>query len=310
MGDLGDPRGVMDVESVESFMCDFFTRQEVYRIFFKESLVGAVFCSPRGLILDANTSMCGMLGQFRHTVVGRPIGDFLRKGSRNRIVGPLKRLMSGRSRNERVDCQLVKACGSLLEARVFISKVEDRDGMIRGYLLQVIDITDSKERERAIKAMAMKDPLTELPNRAACFEEIELAIMESSGGEDRFFALIFIDLDGFKEINDTLGHLMGDEALKEVARRLKSCVRASDTVSRIGGDEFVMIIKGLPCEEAAFSVVAKVASQFDSPVVLSGVNVRLGASLGVAIYPRDGRDSLSLMQRADEAMYLHKASKD
>ncbi|MCX7828957.1 MAG: sensor domain-containing diguanylate cyclase [Thermanaerothrix sp.] len=296
------------MESVENFMCDFFTRQEVYRIFFKESLVGAVFCSPRGLVLDANTSICGMLGHFRHSVVGRPIGDFLQRGSKRHVIGPLRRLMAGKSRNERVDCRLVKACGSPMEARVFVSKVEDRDGMIRGYLLQVIDITDSKERERAIKAMALKDPLTDLPNRAACFEEIELAIMESSA-DDSNFALIFIDLDGFKEINDGLGHLMGDETLKEVAKRLKRCVRSSDLVSRIGGDEFVMIIKGLACEESAFSVVAKVASQFDRPVEVKGMSIPIGASLGIAIFPRDGRDSITLMQRADEAMYLHKASK-
>lgn len=153
-----------------------------------------------------------------------------------------------------------------------------------------------------LRQMAQHDPLTGLPNRALFSDRVhhELAYAKRHEGH---FAMIFLDLDNFKPVNDNYGHAVGDRVLQEVARRLQDSVRASDTVGRIGGDEFVVLMAELPKEEAALGLAEKIRQTVRQPYRVDGLELSLSCSLGVAVYPQDGKDEIALTKSADEAMY-------
>jgi diguanylate cyclase (GGDEF)-like protein len=154
---------------------------------------------------------------------------------------------------------------------------------------------------------ARHDVLTGLPNRVLARERLSRAIGRASG-EDVITALLFVDLDHFKEINDTLGHAAGDAVLREVARRLLECVRKGDTVSRQGGDEFLLIVSGISDADAAGAVAKKIIATLDLPFVLGETQRQIAASIGIALIPAHGRDFETLLGRADKAMYRAKAA--
>jgi diguanylate cyclase (GGDEF)-like protein len=150
--------------------------------------------------------------------------------------------------------------------------------------------------------LAYHDSLTALPNRSLFHRVLSQSIREAQG-HTRQIAVVFVDLDQFKQINDTLGHEAGDQLLREVASRLTACVRASDTVARLGGDEFVLLLTELTQEKYAASVAQKILSALDKPFVVLGQEFRITASIGISTYPLDGRDERTLMKNADIAMY-------
>lgn len=156
-----------------------------------------------------------------------------------------------------------------------------------------------------LRQMAQHDPLTGLPNRALFSDRVQyqLAYAKRHGGH---FAMIFLDLDNFKPINDNHGHAMGDQVLQEVARRLREAIRATDTVGRIGGDEFVVLLPGLPSPQASIRLAEKIRQAVRAPYYIDGIQLGLSCSIGVAVYPEDGTDEISLTKAADEAMYRAK----
>lgn len=152
---------------------------------------------------------------------------------------------------------------------------------------------------------ALRDPLTHLHNRAAFIERLEQAIAEARR-QQRSLALLFLDLDRFKQVNDTHGHAVGDAALVHAARLLRSAVRDTDTVGRLGGDEFVILLEAAGDERDAGRVAELLLTRFAQPLRVGALQIELGLSIGISLYPRDGLDVSSLMQRADEAMYRSK----
>ncbi len=169
------------------------------------------------------------------------------------------------------------------------------------------DITERKQSEERIRHMAHHDTLTGLPNRLLFTDRLAHAL-KISERYDKVLILMFIDLDKFKPINDTLGHEAGDVVLIEVAKRFKTLVRESDTVARIGGDEFVILLEELDTIEAGVKVAQKVVSCLEEPIIAGGRKCRLGASIGVAYFPENSTDADELMRMADEAMYAVKTS--
>ena len=183
----------------------------------------------------------------------------------------------------------------------------------RLYVAIVADITERRRREERIRQLAFQDPLTGLPNRSLLHDHLELALAQARRNGDHVVA-IFIDLDGFKDINDSYGHSQGDAVLAEVARRLPPLMRVSDTVARVGGDEFVVILPDASPdrEEAvheAVEVVEKVAEAIGRPIELARRTVRLGASFGISLYPVDAGDAEVILKHADTAMYQAKSQK-
>jgi diguanylate cyclase (GGDEF)-like protein len=175
-----------------------------------------------------------------------------------------------------------------------------------GFVSIYTDVTQRKRAEDHIRHMAHHDPLTALPNRLALEARLEQSIAEAARN-GRSVAVLFIDLDRFKTINDTLGHHVGDRLLIEVARRLRQTVRSSDTVARIGGDEFVVVLPALEAPGVAAMVAGSILEALAPPYQLEGRVLRSTPSIGVSIYPQDSGDVGTLMKYADTAMYHAKA---
>lgn len=168
-----------------------------------------------------------------------------------------------------------------------------------------LDITARSKAEEAIQQLANYDILTGLPNRNLLFDRLQQAIIQAVRNHQRV-GVLFVDLDRFKGVNDSLGHRVGDKLLRAVAARLRACVRESDTLARQGGDEFIVVLSGVDHEEGISAASNKILTLVAEPFVIEGHELYLTASVGVAVYPEDGEDAASLLKHADLAMYQAK----
>lgn len=197
--------------------------------------------------------------------------------------------------------------GSLYAQRLSIARIVDGAGRTLNYIGVFSDVTEQRRQTDAIRHFANHDPLTGLPNRVLLEDRVIQALMRGQR-EGLGLALLFIDLDGFKPVNDRFGHALGDVVLKEVAVRIAEAVRESDTVARLGGDEFVVLLLGVQGGPAAETIARKILARIVPPIDLGeNRSARVGASIGVALYPTDGTDGKALMDAADAAMYRAKA---
>lgn len=188
----------------------------------------------------------------------------------------------------------------------------DSEGRFLGYVGHCMDITEGKRAEAEIQHLAYHDPLTELPNRALFLDRLSQALAAARRAK-RYGAMLFVDLDQFKRINDVYGHALGDAVLKEVATRLRFYLRQGDTVARLGGDEFVILVPELSAEaEAAatlaLSVAEKIRTALENPIHIDGQDYRATASVGITLFPKDTESVDDLMREADIAMYRAKES--
>jgi len=195
--------------------------------------------------------------------------------------------------------------GRTIHCEWYNTPLVDESGQVTGFASLVQDITERLNTERTIHYMAHHDALTGLPNRRLMQDRLNQAIM-AARRKQRHVAVLFLDLDRFKVVNDTLGHDTGDFILKDVARRLLSCVREVDTVSREGGDEFVVILPDLERPENARVVADKIMEELSRPVEISGQDIHVTPSIGISHYPNDATDVHQLLKHADNAMYQAK----
>jgi diguanylate cyclase (GGDEF)-like protein/PAS domain S-box-containing protein len=184
--------------------------------------------------------------------------------------------------------------------------IKDCDGITHGAVAVFSDITQRKWTEQHLQALAQYDLLTGLPNRNLFRDRLRQAMTHATRAR-KMVALMFLDLDHFKDINDTLGHDAGDMVLKAMAERLKDCLREGDTVARLGGDEFTMILEGIENSEDVAEVAEKILSSLARPFVLEGRQILLTTSIGITLYPADVDDSETMLKKADIAMYQAKA---
>lgn len=254
------------------------------------------------------------LNRAQELALGRPAGDLLGKtlpeldGDRGQAdLAQAIRQVAATGRDAEIESAIANKNGSLSYRKIRIVAEREPDGRLAGILAVGHDITEMRRKDERIHHMAFHDSLTGLANRALMHDRLQHALdrVRREGGR---LAVIFIDLDRFKSVNDALGHEIGDLLLQEVARRIERRLRAVDTVARLGGDEFVVIMENLldagHCAGLARDLIAQVAQ----PMELRGHGVEIGASLGIAFHPEDGDDPLELMKRADTAMYAAKAA--
>ena len=186
-----------------------------------------------------------------------------------------------------------------------ISTVRDQRGKPSHYVAVFTDISQRKESEQRLDFLAHHDALTQLANRTLFHDWLHETLLRARRHESSV-GLLFIDLDHFKPINDTLGHLVGDHLLQEVAKRISACVRESDMIARLGGDEFTVLLDDLADREDAAVTARKILATLAEPFHISGHELRISASIGIACYPSDGQDAETLLRNADTAMYRAK----
>ncbi|PKN11849.1 MAG: hypothetical protein CVU69_10245 [Deltaproteobacteria bacterium HGW-Deltaproteobacteria-4] len=176
------------------------------------------------------------------------------------------------------------------------------EGVTIGAVAAFRDISERKANDERIRYLAQYDTLTNLPNRTLLLDRLQQAIAVAQR-EEEYFAILFLDVDNFKNINDSLGHLVGDQLLQQMAARLIDCVRGSDTVSRQGGDEFIIIVRQIRESADPVQISRKIFAAMALPFSIEGQELRVTASIGIALYPEDGLDSATLIKNADAAMY-------
>lgn len=254
-------------------------------------------------------------------VMNQALADSFAPSSLDRAMKTLSEIMEleKSGTNEALDrtlqLEIRRKDGNTVWTETNFSVVRDKKKQIVGILGVCRDITERKQAEERIQYLATHDNLTQLPNRMMFSQMLNQAI-KSARRNNRHFALLFIDLDRFKIINDTMGHDAGDELLKEMAKRFRQTLRAvdvigrpkekEDVVGRLGGDEFIILVEEVTDLANVVTVVQKVLNTVMKPMVLLGEECRVTASIGISVYPRDGEDEKTLMKKADMAMYFAK----
>jgi len=282
------------------------TQQELRLIaeVFKNTSEGIVITDPTGIIVDVNPAYCEITGYRREEMIGARPNKI--KSDRHdaefykRMWASL--LEEGRWVGEIWDR---RKNGEVFPKWLSINAVKDEEGTLTHYVGTFSDISVLKGIEKELEYMAYYDPLTGLPNRILFKDRLENEIHTSHRQGERF-ATLFLDLDRFKIINDSLGHTAGDELLVEVSHRIQGAVRETDTIARLGGDEFTLIIPQLRNTDAAAIVANNLIDRLSQPIKLRGDELRIGASIGIAIYPDDGENFTTLTRHADAAMYAAK----
>jgi diguanylate cyclase (GGDEF)-like protein/PAS domain S-box-containing protein len=186
-----------------------------------------------------------------------------------------------------------------------IFALRDNQGSVVRYAAMLSDISARKYAEAQLRRLATHDGLTGLPNRALALDRLAQALARARRSQTGV-AVLYLDLDLFKQINDAWGHEAGDTVLREVARRLKDCVRRSDTVARMGGDEFLLVLSEAAERRVADAVSAKVVRSLSRPIAVGECCCHVGVSIGISLYPQDGRGARELIRAADAAMYTDK----
>jgi len=251
-----------------------------------------------------NPHMAQMLGVSPERLAGCPLDTFWAAPGRESREQILARLRAGRG--SRYEVELIRSNGYRFAALVSDAPLADEAGRFKGAILMITDISERKLAERRIAHLAGHDPLTGIANRLR-FGELFGETLARARRYGHRFALLFVDLDRFKAVNDGYGHLVGDRLLVEATGRMHACLRASDTLGRRGGDEFVVLLPEIDVARDAEAVAEKIRAALAQPFVLDGRALCISTSIGIVLYPEHGDDEDTLMRRADEAMYRAKS---
>ncbi len=272
---------------------------------FESAAESIIILNTQRLIIDSNAAFRKLLGATKKQVKGQPLEKFSYDKEQLSIYTLIwKELLNKGTWQGEVWKK--HTSGKRIPTWLTISEIKDNLGEVTHYAGLMTDISHVKNTEEAMYQLAHHDSLTGLPNRLLLNERLQKAIHNSQINSSKF-AVMYIDLDNFKYVNDGLGHAVGDELLKEVAVKLTSVTRRSDTVARTSGDEFVVLLEREANQQTLIQVAEKFLKQLNEQVLLSGHTVRASASIGIAIFPQDGADSNTLVSNADAAMYRAKA---
>ena len=274
-----------------------------YRALFERNLAGVYRSTIEGRLLDCNESFARIFGYASRE-------EALRQAAWDFYVNPEDREAALAKLVERQSLTNYELClrrkdGSLVWVLQNENLVEGPDGRLSVIEGTTIDISERKQAEEQVKHLAFHDPLTNLPNRLLFNDRLTLAVAQAHRHNQRL-AVLFLDLDRFKVINDSLGHSIGDELLRQVAERIQEYVREGDTVARLGGDEFTLLVPGISAEEDAAKIARKICEAIHDPFWIDGRELFVTTSVGVSVYPSDGHDGETLVRNADSAMYRAK----
>ncbi len=271
---------------------------------FETTAEGIYILDSARRIVSVNPAFCALTGYAQHDILGTDPDEWLHSQPHSQAFYRLRGTdPRGQWRGE-IDCR--RKDGSVFPAWESVSEVCDEAGDLTHYVVAFSDISAIRSAEAELHRMAYHDPLTGLPNRLLFGDRLEQALGRAARADGRC-ALLFLDLDAFKSINDTLGHHAGDLLLKTMAGRIRGALRRSDTAARLGGDEFVVIMEDIERADAGAHLAAKLIEVLGRPAEIGGERIAVTVSVGLALYPEDGRDRHTLLKAADTAMYSAKA---
>ena len=279
--------------------------EERFRTSFDEAPIGMILVSRKGRILRANRALGDIVGRPQDKLTGMSVQEITHPDDREASLSWTTRLMAGEVSNYQIEKRYLHADGHAVWTSLHASFVRDPDGNPLYAIGQIEDITERRAMSAMMAHAAIHDPLTDLPNRVLFTDRLELALARSLRGS-RHVAVVFLDLDHFKLINDSMGHDRGDQLLRAVAERIRDSVRPGDTVARFGGDEFTILFEEVADAGGAREAAARTLTALSLPFELDDGEVFVSASVGVAL-SSTGHDTPALLLRnADAAMYRAK----
>jgi len=283
---------------------DPYKEVQLFRSAF-ENAAAMALATRDGRWLKINSSFSQTFGFAE--LSGLSFRDIVHPEELETIEAQIEKLFERETATYQAEHRFIHEEGLVLWVSLSVTYIRNTGGE-QGYLIfQFQNITEQKLTEEKLLRSALHDPLTDLPNRALFLDHLNLAIERSRRRRTQSFALLFLDLDGFKGINDRLGHLSGDDLLIEVAGRLKACLRASDTCARLGGDEFTIVLDDLNDREESILIVQRIQNALGRPFLLNANEVHVTASIGIA-FGRHDQSAEAILQDADTAMYRAKSA--
>ncbi len=287
-----------DVTAARATAARAHEAQQRLELFMQASGEGTLFHRD-GIVTDANAPLCEWLGRPLHEMVARPWLDFIVADDRARVAALLDT-----PADAHYACELEAADGQRVAVECVARTLWRKGEPVRLLLLR--DMRDSQAQQARIDHLAHHDLLTGLPNRSAFMAQLD-ALLAAARSEHGLLALLLIDLDHFKRVNDSLGHAAGDTLLRTVVQRILDTLRATDRVARFGGDEFMVLLPGITDRRDVEEVAAKLLQAIAQPVAAEGRPISVTPSIGIALFPEHGGSAPVLIKHADTAMYLAKA---
>jgi diguanylate cyclase (GGDEF)-like protein/PAS domain S-box-containing protein len=278
--------------------------EQRFRLAFEGNMAPMVFSNRDGLFLEVNESFCQMSGRTRDELIGRDSQHFTYPEDVGISEDVNRRLTSGETDQVRYTKRFLHKNGRIVVAEVSICSAQDESGNTLYFVSSVRDITEERALATQLSYQALHDPLTGLANRAL-FNDRLVQAKSRVVRQDELGAVLLLDLDDFKGINDAYGHLIGDQLLVSIAHRFEKVTRASDTICRFGGDEFLYLAEGLNSSDEAEKIAERLLGALNEPFTFDGVHVEQRASVGIVVW--DGKstntDNVELIQNADASMY-------
>ncbi len=277
--------------------------EEQFRNAFDTAAIGMALVGADGRWLKVNDALCRMLGYQESELLTLTFMDLTHPDDLELDTQYVKKLIKRQLEHYQIEKRYFRKDGQIIDVMLSVSAVHDADDKVAHFVSQIEDITARKHEQERIRTLAFHDTLTGLPNRRLFDERINHALLAARRNKHKM-ALMFIDVDHFKHINDNYGHDVGDEVIKAVADRMQSALRASDTLARFGGDEFVVLLNDVPSSEVALKVAENLRQPFTEMLQLETCGLRITLSIGVAIWEAEQADNVfSLMKKADMALY-------
>lgn len=301
---LGSNTDITDIELTRQALSN---SEQLFHTAFDYAPLGMMMVNLEGAIIQANPALRQLLG-YEYALPHLPMPALLtlvHPEDLSNMQFQLEKLRSEKLAFTQYEIRLLAEDNHTVPALISLAFINKSAGK-PCYLLQIYDLSERKRYESQLIKLAHYDPLTGLGNRTKLQEEIEFLIQKSRRNTAPF-AVLFGDLDHFKQINDGLGHEAGDQLLKTVARRLQKTLRAEDSICRLGGDEFVVLLQNVAKFEVVVTVAEKLIKKISKPIRLGNNKVHVGISFGIALYPTDGDDAKALLRNADSALYDAKA---
>lgn len=271
---------------------------------FTEAQEGITISDANGTIIDVNPTFCALTGYAREETIGQNHRMFQSGHHDAAFYQKLWQTLQTTGHWQGEICNRKKS-GPLYIASLTISAMRNESGEIVNYVGLFSDITQAKIQQQQLKKLAHHDPLTGLPNRVLFTDRFNQALAHCKRNK-ALLGVVYMDLDGFKQVNDNLGHDAGDQLLISVAARIKASLREEDTVSRLGGDEFALLLRDIESKPHCAQVLDRIHRAIVQPYEIAGRSVTIGVSGGVTLYPLDNQDADALLRHADQAMYQAK----
>ncbi len=273
-----------------------------------EHAAGMALMTAGGEWLTVNRSLCESLGYSEAELVGRSFSDISLPEEAASLQVQIEKLIAGHLTSYQVEQRLTHKLGHCVWMLVNISILNDLKDNASQLVVQFQDITSRKMEEERLVHDVFHDALTGLPNRALFMDRLRLALERTRRRKDQVFAVLFLDLDGFKAVNDNLGHIIGDQLLIQISRRLTACLRTTDTVARLAGDEFTILLEDLNDDREALRIVERLQKDLEQPCKLGSCDVVMTASIGITSSKLPYERAEEMLRDADAAMYRAKSA--